>query len=197
MRRLVILVALAACGAPPAEEQDAGNDPTPDPNTLPCDAPEPMGALDALTDGEAVIDLRGDDEHFRIDYNGRLGGTEMLRLQLLEGAGAFAEGLAPGEYAIGGDDADVASCGLCTFVITRYYEPAAWQFLLAQSGTITFERVDRVADGRLVGTASGLALTRVVYKNGRWMLQDGCTTTLESVRFDVPLKPGPFFPMPE
>ena len=182
MRRLVLIV-VAACGA----ETPAGDE---------CAAPAPLGELDALTDGEAVIDLGDDDTHFRIDYNGRIGGEELLRLQLIEGAGAFADGFAAGEYAIGGDDADSATCGLCTFVITSYFEPAAWQFLLAQSGSVTFERIDRASDGRLVGRASDLALTRVVEKDDRWVLDDGCTTTIDSLSFDVPLRPGPFYPAP-
>jgi hypothetical protein len=207
MRRLVIgALALGACGgeAAPvaldagAEPVDAGDadarEPAPDPSSLPCEPPAPLGELPTLTDGEAVIDLRGDDDHFRIDYNGRVGDTLLFRFALIEGEGTFANGFAAGTYPIAGDDANIEACALCSVLITHYYEPALRQYLIAQAGSVTFDRIDRTADGRLVGSASGLTLQRVIFKNDHWELQPGCTTTLEHVGFDVPLTPGPFFP---
>jgi len=192
MRRAVILVVLGACGgAPELVAPDAGRA-APDAEVVePCAAPAPMGDLPALTDGEAVIDLRADDTHYRIDYNGRIADTTLLRFVFREGGGAFPDQLAPGAYPV---DSDLDACGACALLVTRYFEPAHSQYLVAQAGTLTLTRVDRTADGRLVGSADGLTLQRVVYDGAAWVPEDGCTTTLEHVDFDVPLTPGPFFP---
>jgi hypothetical protein len=160
-----------------------------------CEAPAPIGVVPPFTEGEAVIDLGDDDTHLRIDYNGRMD-ANLLRFALIEGYGAFTEGFAAGTYAIEGDDADSELCGLCTLLITRFVEPDRSQFLIARSGTITIDRIDETADGRLVGSASDLALTRLIYdgEQERWVLAEDCTTAIDQATFDVPLTPGPFFP---
>jgi hypothetical protein len=212
MRRAVVVVALlAACGgsaSPPTGDDDGDDDDDdtpvapdaapadepPDAAPAACAAPAPLGELATITAGTAVIDANDGDGH-RIDFDDPIGPADaelLLRFAFIEGHGAFTNGLATGTYTIEGDDAGV-ECGLCTLMFTSYFHPDDSQYFLATSGSYTFDRVDETADGRVVGTATNLVLTRFVYKDGGWIESEGCETRIDRVGFDVPLEPGPFY----
>ncbi len=206
-------VALAACGdGAPEREPDAptvdaatGSD-VPDATVLgprpdagpppPCNASDSLGALGAVNDGAATLDLAfiENDTDLRIDYNGRFQDQHVLRLLFIEGLGAFAGGFAPGTYDITGDDTNIDTCGACVLVFTKFTQPAQSNYLIARGGTLTLERIDETPDGRLVGTATDLELTRYIWDGQQQVLFEDCTSRIDSVSFDVPLEPGPSFP---
>ena len=201
MRRAVILLAAGCGAAPAAEPPDAAVSGAPDappapPDAAapaPCMAPEPLGELAPLADGAAVIDLGDAEGTYRIDYNAPVAPTVLVRFALLEGHGVFTGGFATGAHAIADDDAAVATCGLCLLLVTRYYEPAASQYFVADAGTVTFDRLDEAPDGRLAGVATDVALTRVIYKDEQWRPDEGCATSIARLPFDVALEAGPFY----
>jgi hypothetical protein len=200
-RHLIAVVGLAGCGGEPAPEAPDADSPVeeePDAGTFDpalCRAPAAMTALPDLTEGTATIDSASleDATLHRIDYNGRVDDTTLLRYALIEGSGAFKNGLATGSYPIAGEDADVETCGLCLLLITEFYRPARSQYFLATAGSVTIDTLVESATGRVAGTATGLELVRLVLMDDRWRPDPGCATAIDEVRLDVALEPGPFY----
>lgn len=99
-------------------------------------------------------------------------------LELWDGYGAFAEGAAPGEYTIAGEDAALDTCGLCVFVDV-YVGDYTFSYL-ATGGSVALETVD----GSLKGSAAGVTLQELDEEGA--LRAGGCSVQIDSVSFDTP-----------
>jgi hypothetical protein len=170
MRSLTIACALAltagACGDPAPTLLDAA---------AMCLIPADYGALgtrtgtqDATGTGTPSITVVLDPGPPKDDFF----------LKLVAGKGAFAGGLAPGTFTIGGADASFAGCGVCTNILANI-DPAAGpgKFYFTDSGTVTVTTTTPVA-----GSAHDLHFVEIDLPTGM-AIPGGCTATLGSITF--------------
>jgi hypothetical protein len=116
---------------------------------------------------------------------GELGENQLLSLILADGRGAFDGGPAlPGTYELGGDEAAIATCGIC-LVLCVTTDEAEFQFIPV-SGTATLQAVDT----ELTGSAEGLELRQLDPNSGEVIENGGCSGTATSVSFSAPFTPA-------
>jgi len=99
-----------------------------------------------------------------------------VAIDLWDGYGVFANGLAPGTYTLAGDELDPATCGLCVNLYTDYDGNAVTDFYFATGGTVTITSVDPLA-----ATLSDVTFQHVD-SNGA-PVGDGCTSHITSATF--------------
>ncbi len=108
--------------------------------------------------------------------------VDELVLELYDNAGAFSGGVvAPGTYTITGDELNYATCGVCVRLFT---EDVADDGYLATGGTVTITELSP----NVVATLSDLTFEHVTIDATTFEstpAEDGCTTSVTSVAFDV------------
>jgi hypothetical protein len=120
---------------------------------------------------------------------GDIGNMELIELDLWDGYGAFSEGdkrVVAGTYRIEGDESLALLCGVCFYMLGDFDEAAgtADTVYIATGGEVT---IDSVSD-TLTGSARHLTFTALDYDHEfGGPLVDGCTTTVDSIRFTAPL----------
>lgn len=189
---------LAACSSSEGDDDDDGDPadaapgpvdamPFPDAN-LSFDCPDGnFGALgevlNAMAFREPLDPADPEGLESRILF-GEVGENRLLSLILADGRGVFEGGAAePGTYELGGDEAAIATCGLC-LVLCVTTEEAEFEFIPV-AGTATLEAVDT----ELTGSAEGLELQQLDPNSGRVILNGGCSGTAESVTFSAEFPP--------
>lgn len=178
MRSLTIACALAlsagACGDPAPTLLDAA--PMPDADRLTqCLIPADYGALGPRT-GTQDINGTGTPSITVVLDPGPP--KDDFFLELVAGKGAFAGGLAPGTYPIGGADASFDNCGVCTNILANI-DPAAGpgKFYFTDSGTVTITTTNPVS-----GSAQNLHFVEIDLATSM-AVPGGCTATLGSITF--------------
>jgi hypothetical protein len=113
---------------------------------------------------------------------------DLLSFSMVDGYGAFADGLVPGLYHIAGDDT-AASCGLCVYISVDVQEDgSAANYLLADSGTLTLATIDPTpGTGQVAGTLSNVHMREVAFDEAGNLIDvaDGCATDIDTWSFDV------------
>ena len=130
--------------------------------------------------------------------DGVLQGSDILDITLYAGYGGFGSGdIAPGTYALTGDDADWGTCGICVDVMpgalgsagidfsSTYYATHAY---IATTGSITFTSTTT----RLTGSLTGVTFKHFDFDSNAFTssFPDSCTTTITSAAFDDALQMG-------
>jgi hypothetical protein len=187
LSRVLPVVLLVACGDPAPTLIDGGNvDPL-----ARCLIPASYPALGVQT---GAADLTGDNSLTIVLAAGPP--KDDLFFSLLAGQGAFANGIAPGEYTITGDDARFTTCGLCTTILAHIDAtngPA--KFFFADAGTITLttaKPTSATGPSEIGGTAKNLHFTEIDLGagGGGAPILGGCETTIASVSFSGTPKGG-------
>jgi hypothetical protein len=104
---------------------------------------------------------------------------DRLQLELWDQSGPFAGDVLAGTYPIAGDDASLASCGVCLLAlgdVAATGQPST--VLFAQSGSVTIDSVEPT----LSGSITGAELVEVDLTT-REPVAGGCATTIASAIF--------------
>jgi hypothetical protein len=113
---------------------------------------------------------------------------DLLSFSMLDGFGAFVDGLVPGLYQIAGDDAGT-SCGLCVYIsVDVQGDGSAVNYLLADSGTLSLATIDPTpGTGRVAGLLSNVHLREIAFDDSGNLVEvpDGCATDIDTWSFDV------------
>jgi hypothetical protein len=106
--------------------------------------------------------------------------TARLKIELWDGYGAFAGGIAhTGTFQLGGADASAATCGICAYVTRGSSEsPSSYVALLALAGTIDVTQLAGVG-GTVMANATNLELAQIDPATSA-PTTDGCTTVVKS-----------------
>jgi len=177
MRSLTLAGALALCagacsGDPAPVLLDAA--PTPDADTLTrCLILADYGALGTKTGTPNTISANS--LTIVLDPGPPV---DDLFLHLTAGKGAFAGGtLMTGTFTIGGADARLDTCGLCTSIAADV-DPAQGpaKFYFADSGTVTLTATDKLA-----GSAQNLHFVEIDGSGAP--VTGGCVSTIASITF--------------
>ena len=171
----------------PDPDPDPGADPDPDPGEADACPPSDLGTVDTLKGATAFIDRMDPDDPespaVRL-LSGLAGPDDAVELGLWDGYGAFlASPAAPGDYPIGGDDADPDTCGICLEL--RRTAGEVEHRLFATGGGLSLESVD----GDLTGSATTLRFEEVDGEGE--LVPGGCTATITRLVFDTPLGAPP------
>lgn len=174
----------------PEPDPDTGTEPDPDPDPGAgsdddddgC-PPADMGGFDGLKDPSGLIDRMNPDDPdspaVRL-VNGLLDQYSAIEIGLWDGYGAFLDSpAAPGDYPIGGADADPSSCGLCIEFTWSKGEAAKRMF--ATGGALSVESVD----GRLAGSGDSWAFEE--FDEDDQVVAGGCHALVRHLAFDVAL----------
>ncbi len=188
----------AACGGttgPPPPKADAG--PRPDAQPLP-------DAMSACTEIEAMYadlgELTGTATLLPVDEKEPDGPKvlsiemplnedaepDVLFLELWETEDPFlSQGLVPLTQSLGGDQADLITCGACAFIAANFSDPQEIDYNMAFAGELVIESIDTTpGTGSVVGTLSDVRFREVtVSEAGQETVEDGCRSELEAVRF--------------
>jgi len=169
-----IALSAGACSDPAPTLLDAAPVPDADRLTL-CQIPADYGALgprtgtqDATGTGTPSITVVLDPGPPKDD----------LFIKLIAGKGAFAGGLVPGTFAIGGADARFADCGLCTNILANI-DPTTGpgKFYFTDSGTVTITTTNPVS-----GSAQNLHFVEIDLTTST-AVPGGCSAALTSIAF--------------
>ena len=205
MRPLLVALALGACSDGDRRSGDDAGAPAADAevtlDAASLDAAEPDAAVDAAAVADCPVAaelgdlglLLGfaskpeDDVFFQASLEPGAAVLDTLLLELLDGQTVFAEGIAPGEYALEGAELDYATCGLCVRLMADAPAGAtSSDFYMAAGGTVTLTSVE----AQLTGSLRDVRLVRVRIDPATFWtapLGDGCEATIRSVTFDQPL----------
>lgn len=214
MKRILLLLTLAAgCGDGGGGPVDAGGGLFPPDAAPPADVPSlhpdafepevcsvPTGGFGAATLADATaqrtMDLTGDERvrlQAYLDAPAQPG--DRLEIQLFNGYGVFQTGIAPGTYTIEGAELDFQTCGLCV-LIRGDVDPTTnkgRQDLFATGGTVTIDEVGPSGSGRFRGSLEAVTLQHVWIDPNTFHVEpvdDGCTTSIASASWDVPIAAG-------
>ncbi len=210
MRRSLILLLSAAvlgpgCGGGDDDGSSSDTGGEPDAAWDFADAEQPvctdfaatdLGALEPIPGAEAVQKANPDPPEGNPDAKTlQLLGTaangtkpDLIAIELWDGYGAFMDGDATtGTFTIEGDDAVVATCGVCIYIYADA-TLADGQIVdsekdyIATGGSLTVDSIT----GNFTGAASGLTFTEIdkTDENGA-PLPGGCETAVPSADFDV------------
>jgi hypothetical protein len=186
--RLAVLGILGACGGGGGETIDADLDIDMAPPAG-CTATASYGAATA-SDQDATHDATGEIWLYSAGLNADV---DLLRLQLNDGLGVFAAGaggVRTGTFAIAGDEAQYATCGLCVLIFADTSATSLpnldspYNNYLAVSGDV---RIDTVAPN-LSGAISNVQLQHVTIDRDldfQSTVVGDCAATIDSLSFDV------------
>jgi hypothetical protein len=108
-----------------------------------------------------------------------------LDVALFEGHGVFKSGLAPGTFALTGDELNFETCGLCVLVYENIEADTSYRGVyMATSGTVTLTSVT----GTLAGTAANLKFQHVNIDQTSTVSTpdpDNCRSAVDAVTFNV------------
>lgn len=196
-----LLVTIAvACGGDdgaspaPGGPADDGADEVPD-DAPACLVAESYGNLGVVS-GTATIGPAYDDEpdgprvvrvSLAIDDASP---ADMLVIDLWEGEGPFADGYAPIDRTLAGNDLDVVNCSVCAFIAADRIDGEPTNFHVVSRGQLVVETFDPTA--RIAGTLTMASFREVVVEEaGQSDVDDGCTTSIDAVSFDLALEEVP------
>jgi hypothetical protein len=164
-----LAITAAACGSDPPVLLDAA----PDSGGSRCLVPADYGALGSKT-GAANVTA---PNSLSVTLDGGPP-RDVLFVQLVDGRGVFTGGgIMTGNFAIGGADARLSTCGLCTSVIADIVAgQGPTKFYFTTSGMVSITSVDPVT-----GSAQNLQLVEI--DGAGTPVQGGCTTTIASISF--------------
>ncbi len=187
---VLALSTFAACGGGSDDAPDARITITPDANTGTPDAP-PANCLTAtshgtVTPGEQLAEADDLAAPTFLGYQALLNADtapDIIGLELYDGLGALAGGIAPGTYTIAGDDLNYISCGLCVRIFTDATETEIGSQYLATGGTVTITQVTP----NIQGTMSNITTETVTIAPDftSTPVGDGCTSAVTSLAFDA------------
>src|SRR5690606_20868818 len=165
---------------------------------LTCPVAESPAAVAALTDAvagqqtqrpEHQAEGAPDDPQTYFVFGG-VGDMDLVELDLWDGYGVFTttedRRVLPGTYTIEGDEAVVATCGICFFLLGDVDQGAGTTqgIYIATAGTLVLESID----GDVTGSAESITVTQVDPVTGEH-LSGGCTATFPSIAFSAPIPP--------
>lgn len=169
MRRLLVLVPLAACGGESSGSPDAAvmADAY---DTARCLIKGDYGAAGALTGTASMMGVTA-----TLDAGPP---RDTFYLKMVSGRGAFASGINPGTFTISGADAGYNTCGLCVHIIADITMMGPSKFYFADSGTVTLTSTT----APIAGSAMNLHLAEVDINSGQ-KIAGGCEATIASISF--------------
>jgi hypothetical protein len=171
-----------------------------------CPTADTLGPFDPLPNAQA-FHLAQDDADPAVRFlsvgavvEGDEPPVDFLFIELWDGFGAFAGGqLAAGEFTIEGEEAALATCGVCVRIFGNATmvgnQIEVEKEYIATAGTVTVDSVGtregNAITGNYTGTATGLVLSEIdtESQNGG-PLAGGCETTIDSVTWDVAIVDG-------
>ena len=113
--------------------------------------------------------------------------TDLLRIQLYAGYGAFAgRAIVPGTYQITGDELDFATCGVCVMLATNVTAMAYDDDYMATSGTVTITAAGTAVGGMLAGSLSNIQFHHVMIDpqtGATTQAADTCTSAMSNATF--------------
>lgn len=117
---------------------------------------------------------------------------DVLDVRLFAGFGAFeTAAIAPGTYPIAGPEIEFSTCGVCVLIQGDYLAPGK-QYLMAQSGTLTITELGASGTGAFRATLTDATFVHVsidTTTSVSTIIDDGCTTSLDSAEWDTPIEP--------
>jgi hypothetical protein len=119
--------------------------------------------------------------------------VDVVSIQLWEGLGVFAGGIAAGTYDLAGDDTDFYLCGACVLVAGDFDQVSMdiEQYLFAASGTLVLEEVSTMAGEMIRGSIADVELREVTLDDAAMAQTDvpgGCATSIEAASFEAMLQ---------
>lgn len=119
------------------------------------------------------------------------GATDFFQIELYEGFGSFETGLRTGTFAIEGDEAIYADCGVCVSILADVDPELAGvgQALVANGGTLEITELEARTGGRFRATLTGATLREVSAgeNGGQIDVLGGCTVALPTIDVDLTL----------
>ena len=113
--------------------------------------------------------------------------TDLLRIQLYAGYGAFANrAIVPGTYQITGAELDFATCGVCVMLATNVTANSYDDDYMATSGTVTITAAGTAVGGTLSGSLSNIQFHHVMIDDqtgATTPAPDTCTSAMSSATF--------------
>ncbi|HVK78848.1 MAG TPA: hypothetical protein VM734_36360 [Kofleriaceae bacterium] len=123
-------------------EVDAGTSPDPDPDPVPAACGLAASIPDAGTIAPATAERRNQPgsmgaAKYHVAYATLPGSTDRVQIELWDGLGAFAGGVArAGTFPLTGAELSYDTCGVCVRAIAEHGTPSAQEFL-AKAGSVT------------------------------------------------------------
>jgi hypothetical protein len=204
-RTSAALVALvAACGGGATVTSDASGPDFSDADIVPAadatvpsdartDCPVPLTFVAPGSAGATAVQAGDGSITMLLDLDAAAM-PDRFQLRLVSGRGVFIDGVTTGDFFIGGAQLDNDSCAVCAMVLADVgagggsSAPAEKYF--AEAGRVELTSVD----GQLTGTITDLRFVHVLLGDGPddeiEILQDGCTTRISSMTFDLAIS-GP------
>ena len=194
---LLLLACGGTTGSPPPRP-DSGPEPDAGPTNL-CEVLEQSYADLGAKTGVAEVRLSDDEDPkspnvyvLRIPLN-EDDPADLFFLELWDQEGPFADGIAPGEVSLIGDQSDIIRCSACAFMSPDHTDDNDIDFHVAYAGTLTLSEVALEGKGsKIAGSLADLKLRAIEIVDGdQRAIDDGCETSLEamSFSFDVPALP--------
>ena len=146
-----------------------------------CDIEKDYGSLGAV-DGTATIPDDGIIDYTTLLDQGTL--PDELHIQLFDGLGVFADGVAaPGTYELTGDELNYSTCGACVLIFENPASANDYRGVyMATGGTVTITEVSP----KLVGTLKNVSFQHVTLDQDSNSIPvgDDCGTHIKSLSFD-------------
>jgi len=115
---------------------------------------------------------------------------DIMTLELYANLGAFAANdggvIAPGTYAIAGDEVDYATCGVCVRLYTNATSSAYGDDYMPTSGLVTITQVGNAVGGAFEATVSNLTFRHVRIDSMTFtstLANDTCASTLTAASY--------------
>lgn len=119
---------------------------------------------------------------------------DVLFLELWGDTPPFEDaGFIPLTQELNGNHADLVLCGACVFIAANYTEGALIDFNMASGGELVIDTIDVTpGTGSLTGSLSDLRFREVtVSEAGQEVVEDGCRSQVEGVRFNFTMAETP------
>jgi hypothetical protein len=122
---------------------------------------------------------------------------DVLFLEFWETEEPFlSQGFVPLTQTLNGDQADLITCGVCSFIAANFVDASDIDFNAAYAGDVVIETIDVTPDtGSVTGTLTGIKFRAVTLDEaGQETVEDGCRSELEAVRFNFTVAAEPVEP---
>ena len=120
--------------------------------------------------------------------------ADVLFLEFWETESPFLEqGFVPLSQTLNGDQADLVTCGACSFIAANYTEGALIDFNMAYSGELVINTIDITPDtGSVTGSLTDLKFREVtISEAGQETVENGCRSELVSATFNFTVVSAP------
>lgn len=205
---LILIASSTACGGtkgPPPGRADAG--PTPDagpsadgmPQNVCTDIESVYGDLGEFT-GTAVLSPADEDTPdgpkklvMQMPLNDDAE-PDVLFLEFWETEEPFlSQGFVALSQTLNGDQADLVTCGACSFIAANYVDGGLIDFNMAYAGELVIDAIDATpGTGSVSGSLTGLKFREVtISPAGQETVEGGCRSELASASFSFSVEEAP------